>query len=539
MRPAGRAGEPRPARPGKRGRVAPFALLAGLATAALGAPGAAPAPPATLRTAIGEPATLDPARARTAYDYAVVSRVFSRLVDSDAALDLRPALARTWIVSEDGRTYTFRLADARFHNGRPVEARDVAGTLERLLAPGASGPYAELLSVVEGARRYTEGQAAAISGVRVLGPRDVEIRLEEPYASFLSLLTAPSLSIVPAEEAARSGAGFGRAPIGSGPFRFERWEPGAAITLVAHEGAPEGRPAADGLTFVLLPQSASVPTRVMELVTSGAVDYVIVPPGPAQPVPGFEVRSHRELAVFFIGFNATSGAAADVRLRRAFRLGLDRVAFAERMLIDPSLVTDSIIPDGFPRTPRAVPPPDLEGARALFKELAAGGRRPRLRLDYTAGRQEIQDAFLALADHFKGLGLDLALNRQSNLNELMTLTEQGRSEAWFAGMQADYPNPDGLLRTMFRSRTQGANGFRYRSAEMDDLLDRSRRAADPRERTRLFAALDALVARDVPALPLWGRTYRYYVGAHVQGLELSYFPFHFPLSRVSLLARPR
>ena len=508
-----------------------------LAAAVFGVPRAVTAPPSNLRTAIGEPSTLDPARARTAYDYAVVSRVFSRLVDSDAALNLRPALARTWTVSEDGRTYTFRLAAARFHNGRPVEARDVAGTLQRLLAPGASGPYAELLSVVEGARLYSEGRAAAISGVRVLGPRDIEIRLDEPYASFLSVLTAPSLSIVPAEEATRAGTAFGRAPVGSGPFRFESWEPGQRIVLSAHDGAPEGRPAADGLTFVLLPQTASGPARVMELVTSGAVDYVFVPPGPAQAVPGFEVRSHRELAIFFIGFSAASGPAADVRLRQAFRLGLDRAAFARRMLLDPSLVTDSIIPDGFPRTPRAVPPPDFDGARALFKELAAGGKRPRLRLDYTAGRQEIQDAFVALSEHFAGLGLDLVLNRQANLNDLMALTEQGRSEAWFGGMQADYPNPDGLLRTMFRSRARGANGFRYRSEAMDDLLDRSRRTADPRERLRLFAALDDLVARDVPAVPLWGRTYRYYVGDHVRGLQLSYFPFHFPLSRVSLVER--
>ncbi len=512
-------------------------LLLGLA--AVAAVAAAAAPPAMLRTAIGEPATLDPARARTAYDYAVVSRVYSRLVDSDAALDLRPALARTWTVSEDGRTYTFRLAPARFHNGRPVEARDVAGTFERLLAAGASGPYAELLSVIEGARAFSQGQAPTLSGVRVLGPREVEVRLEEPYASFLSLLTAPSLSIVPAEEAARAGAAFGRAPIGSGPFRFESWEAGQRIVLVAHDGAPEGRPAADGLTFVLLPQSASVPARVMELVTSGAVDYALVPPGPAQPVPGFEIRSHRELAVFYIGFNTSSGPAADARLRRAFRLGLDRAVFARRMLIDDSLLTDSIIPDGFPRTPRAVPAPDFERARRLFKELAADGRRPRLRLDYTAGRQEIQDAFVAMAEHFAALGLELVLNRRANLNELTALTEAGRSEAWFGGMQADYPNPDGLLRAMFRSRTQGTNGFRYRSQAMDELLDRCRRTADPRERIRLFSALDDLVAKDVPVVPLWGRTYRYYVGEHVQGLELSYFPFHFPLNRVSLLARPR
>jgi ABC-type transport system substrate-binding protein len=513
-------------------------LLAGPVVAVLGLGAAAStASPAMLRTAIGEPSTLDPARARTAYDYAVVSRVFARLVDADAALDLRPALARTWTVSEDGLTYRFLLASARFHNGRPVEAKDVAGTLERLLAPDAKGPYADLLSVIDGARAFTSGRARSIKGVKVIGPREIEIRLEEPYASFLSLLTAPSLSIVPAEEANRAGASFGRAPIGSGPFAFERWEPGRSIVLRAHDGAPGGPPAVDGLAFVLLPQSAAVPARVAALLKEGSIDYGFVPPGPAEPVPGYEVRSHRELAIFYIGLNASSGPTTDVRLRRAFRLGLDRAAFARQMLIEPSLLTDSIIPDGFPRTPRTVPPPDLDGARALLRELAAGGRRPRLRLDYPAGRQEIQDAFVALQAHFAGLGLDVVLNRLPNLNELMALTEQGKSEAWFAGTLADYPNPDGMLRSMFRSRAQGANGFHYRSDAMDDLLDRSRRTGDPRERTRLFAQLDELVAKDVPAVPLWGRTYRYYVGDNVQGLELSYFPFHFPLSRVSLAAK--
>ena len=231
------------------------ALAAGAAALAIfvARPARPAAPPGSmvLRTAISEPSSLDPARASTASDYAVVTRVFSRLVECDAALDLRPSLARTWTVSPDGRTYTFLLAPARFHNGREVEARDVAGTLTRLLAADTGGSYPEMLSVVTGARERRLGQAKDVAGVRVLGPREIAIRLDEPYAPFLSLLSAPALSIVPAEEAERAGAAFGRAPLGSGPFRFERWEAGDSITLQAHDGAPEGRPPVDALSFVL------------------------------------------------------------------------------------------------------------------------------------------------------------------------------------------------------------------------------------------------------------------------------------------------
>src|SRR5687768_17343478 len=180
--------------------LAVAALAAGVAVVALRVARprrqAAPAGATVLRTAISEPSSLDPARASTASDYAVVTRVFLRLVECDAALDLRPSLARTWTVSPDGRTYTFRLAPARFHNGREVEAKDVAGTLTRLLAADTGGSYPEMLSVVTGARERRLGQAKDVSGIRVLGPREIEIRLDEPYVPFLSLLSAPALSIV-------------------------------------------------------------------------------------------------------------------------------------------------------------------------------------------------------------------------------------------------------------------------------------------------------------------------------------------------------
>lgn len=492
-----------------------------------------------LRTAIGEPASLDPARARSASENAVILQLFSRLLECDASLRLRPSLARAFSVAPDGRSYTFELASARFHNGREVEAADVAGSLRRLLAPGRLGPHSEALSLIEGARAFSAGQASELSGVRVVSPRQIEVRLTEPYAAFLALLTAPALSIVPAREAESAGAGFGRAPVGSGPFGLERWDP-AEIVLRAHDGAPEGGPLQSGVSFALLSASGQAADRIQSLLLREELDYVLVPRGmdsEAQALPpGYRRQAHPELAVFYIGFNTRAGAAADLRVRQGLRAGIDRSALAREMFTDSRLVTDSMIPRGLPGSRDDVPAPDADAARSLFKEAAVAGRRPRLHLHYTAGRG-FDPGFESLATRMAELGLDLALSPSLSLRELQVLQEQGRVEAWFGGIQSEYPDPDGLLRGLFHSRPQGSNWFSYASAEVDRLLGSARAVADPAERARLYSQVDLVLARDVPAIPLWGRTYQYFVAHHVKGLELGYLPFQIQLARVSLESR--
>jgi len=513
------------------GRFAQAAVVCGWAASAF-----ADGDARRLRTAIGEPASLDPARARSASENAVILQIFSRLLELDASLGLRPSLARAFSVAPDGRSYTFELAPARFHNGRAVEAADVAGSLGRLLAPGRFGPHSQALSLIEGARAFSAGQATELSGVRVLSPQQIEVRLEEPYAPFPFVLAAPALSIVPAREAESAGAGFGRAPVGSGPFGLERWDPGE-IALRAHDGAPEGAPLEAGVSFALLPADGQAADRIQSLLLRQELDYVLVPRGldsEAQALPpGYRRQAHPELAVFYIGFNTRAGAAADLRVRQGFRAGIDRSALSREMFTDSRLVTDSMIPRGLPGFRDDVPAPNAGVARSLFREASAGGRRPRLHLHYTAGRG-FDPGFEALATRMAELGLDLALSPSLSLRELQVLQEQGRVEAWFGGIQAESPEPHGLLSGLFRSRPQGSNWFSYASAELDRLLDAARAAADPAERARLYMQVDLALARDVPAIPLWGRTYQYLIAQGVKGFQLGYLPFQIPLARVTL-----
>src|SRR5712692_3592276 len=105
------------------------------------------------------PATLDPAALTDIYGRAVVSQIFDGLVQFDAHLIPRPAIAEFWEASQDGRTWTFSLRrGVKFHHGREVTARDVIYSFTRLLNPHSPLPVTELLRHIQGAQAFMQGQ---------------------------------------------------------------------------------------------------------------------------------------------------------------------------------------------------------------------------------------------------------------------------------------------------------------------------------------------------------------------------------------------
>lgn len=267
------------------------------------------------------------------------------------------------------------------------------------------------------------------------------------------------------------------------------------------------------------------------------LDFTFAPQGLAGEAivvpPGYRRQAHPDLSVSYVGFDTRRGAAADVRVRRGFRAGLDRRALAREMFTDPDLVTDSMIPRGLAGSHLEVPGPDTAAAAALFREVAADTGSPRLRLHYAA-RRGLEPGLEFLAMHMRELGLELVLAPSASPRDLQVLQERGLVESWLGVAQADSPEPEGLLRSLFHSRGGASARFGYAAPEVDRLLDVARVAAQLGERASAYAQIDATVARDVPSIPLWGGRSQYLVGHHVKGLELSYLPFQIRWARVSL-----
>jgi peptide/nickel transport system substrate-binding protein len=188
-----------------------------------------------------EPPHLDPtAGAAGAIDEILYANVFEGLTRIGPNGEVLPGLAESWEVSEDGKVYTFKLrAGVKFHDGTTFDAEDVKFSLDRARAEDSVNAQKVLFS--------------AIDTVEVVDPLTVKVTLKRPQGSFLYNMGWGDAVIVAPESAETNK----EKPVGTGPFRFDRWARGASVTLVRN---PDywGEPAAlEKAEFRFVPDPAA------------------------------------------------------------------------------------------------------------------------------------------------------------------------------------------------------------------------------------------------------------------------------------------
>jgi len=157
----------------------------------------------------------------------VAQQIFDGLVAFDQTLAIAPSLAQFWRGSRDGLTWTFTLRQGvRFHHGREVTADDVVFSLTRVLDPRVKSGAADLFAHIRGAADFRAGRASSVTGLTAVDRYTVQVSLTEAPVPFVTLLAVGQAKIVPRDVVERDPAGFGVKPVGTGPFRFERWERG-------------------------------------------------------------------------------------------------------------------------------------------------------------------------------------------------------------------------------------------------------------------------------------------------------------------------
>lgn len=490
-------------------------------------------PQSVTRAITAEPGGLDPHGVAGAGQNTILPYLFDTLVYRDLDNTYKPYLAESWDISDDGKQVTFTLRpNITFHDGTPLDAEAVKYTFDRVNAVGQKSVMATTV--------------AQMQSIEVVDPLTVRFTFAAPSSTLFSSLATPYAGIVSPTAAKESGEAFGQKPVGSGPYMFEKWEPGVSVTLVKNPNyawAPEtdaienkAAPIVDQLVFKIIPDV----TQQITAFQAGEVDILFVnqPSHVAklQADPNTDLRETVLNSLIYLGFNLQKPPFDDVKVRQAFSHavnkeellqtalgGIGTVAFAPLAPtlpgFDPSLKEYEL---GF----------DLEKSKTLlteagFTQAADGtwskdGQALAVTL-VTSTRPPNPAIATVLQSQFKAAGISV---------EVQALDSTAAQEALTGGQydlmlwRYDWNDADVLRTYLSSSRIGRTNRNFYSNPEVDALLEQAAQELDDAARNELYLEAQQLILVDAPWQPLYTPKDFMAIHKNVSGVEMG------PMGRV-------
>ncbi|PKB79705.1 MAG: hypothetical protein BZY88_11945 [SAR202 cluster bacterium Io17-Chloro-G9] len=464
-----------------------------------------------------DPPTLDPHITTDATSAQIIVELFGGLLTIDPDLNIAPDLAERWDISPDGTVYTFHIRkDAVFHDGRPVTAEDFRWSFERATSPLTESPVVDqYLGDIKGVTEKVNGDASAISGVKVIDDHTLEITIDAPKAYFLAKMTYPTAFVLDRHNVEANPRDWFRAPNGTGPFKLDRYDVGESLFLTRHQDYHLGPPHLAEVEFILSGGTAMLMYENEEIHLAGVgladLDRLL---DPTNPLNQELLRAPPSFSIQYIGLNVNEPPLDDPKVRQALNLAVDKHEIATIVLGDQVVPAKGILPPGFPGYD-----PGLKGyefdhdrARQLLKESKYGDDLENIPPIIMTGSGSFGasvslDMEVMLQMWEKNLGLQVEFQRTEFATFLRDL-HQRRFQMFDIGWIADYPDPENFLDILFYSES-GNNHTNYNSPVVDSLLEEARTETDQTRRYQLYNQAERIILEDAPWVPLWYSGERY------------------------------
>ncbi|MBL8630092.1 MAG: ABC transporter substrate-binding protein, partial [Rhodospirillaceae bacterium] len=413
------------------------------------------------------------------------SGIFDALTKLNKDGSLSPSLATSW-EAVDALTWRFKLRDdISFSNGNKFDAGAVVHAVEYLVAPGPA---------TEGVRR----DMPFLAGAKAIDKHTVEITTKVPIPYFPRY--AAVLLIVEPEQWQKLGAtAFSEKPVGTGPFLADSWEPGR-ILFSANRGSWR-KPQIDGIEWLLL---TDIPSR-LQAYLSDRLDVVYqLPPEDFSTVKdygGTVVRAGEAsaAAVFFNFLNKPESPLADVRVRRALNMAVDRKSIVDVLLNgETPLSSQPTTKESFGYDPSIQPYPfDPAAAKKLLVE-AGHPNGFGMTLETATGSTNSILIVQRIADDLARVGVKVEV-RQKGVIQFLTDFVRGRFEADAFTLQwGSYPTLDSMQMTIMSSCRK--TGPWYCNQEIQPVIDAAWIEADPKKALELRHQVMRFYHDDAPGL---------------------------------------
>lgn len=481
---------------------------------------------------ISDVVSLDPARATDSQGFTVIGLLHAGLVRLDADLLVQPDLAESWVVSDDGLTYTFTLREgAAFSDGSPITAADVVWSFTHALDPNTgawTGPY--LLSNIAGSDELVAGETTELSGISAVDERTVAITIKQPSAYFLSQLTFGPAKIVSSAAVEANPDTWDQAAITSGAFTVEAWNRGQGLVLVPNANYWQPATQLSSLEIVFNQDSETA----YQLYRTGELDIVggAQNPLPAARVPEVrdtpDFRTTNSINVRYVAFNNELPPFDDVRVRQAFAHATDRETLANAVLGGTVIPTDRILPPGLPGSELPVEGLAFDPARALELLEEAGVDPSTLEITLSYGVEGDNERVVTVLQSFwqENLGVTVTLDPlelatfSSRLNDTYNDPANGL-QAYYSVWGTIYPDPQYFLSQILQTDVGNNNGH-YSNPQFDALTQAADVITDDLDaRLALYNEAEQIAVTEVGWLTLFNGQVNVLVRDCVEGIEVT------------------
>ncbi len=470
--------------------------------------------------ALGSPRFVNPLLALSDTDRDLVALTYAGLMGRSADGTLIPVLAESYDISEDGKTYTFRLREhARFSDGSPVTAEDIAFTVRKAQDPGLKSPRLSDWANIQ---------------VETLDARTVAFTLPKAYGFFLEDAT---LGILPAHiwrDVSNEEFPFSpymTSPVGAGPFKpgdVKRDKDGVIeeYELTASERYPLGRPYLDTITFIFFAQEEDL-VRAYE---SGRVES-------AYGVPDPEALRAPYSRIFGVFFNHNQNPLfARAEVRRALSLAIDREGISEEVLggyatplwgpVPPGSAIAAFVPERVEENPTAEAARVLEAAGWEYNEETRIWRHAGDELELsvtvkTSNVAELRAIAEQISSDWNKLGVPVSLEFYEPGDLAQNVIRPRRYEALLFGMVVGRDRDLFAFWHSSERNDPGLNIAMYTNSTVDDLLEDVRTASDPATVAEDLAKIDELVGKEYPAAFTHAPDFLYAVPKDLRGIEFT------------------
>ena len=479
--------------------------------------------------------TLDPAFSRTLQDNSICNQLFNGLVQLDENLNILPSIAKAWSISKEATIYTFYLHnDVYFHkhklfgkdSTRRVVAKDFEYSLNRLRDEKVAAPGSWVLNKV--------------NDFKAINDTIFQIELKHPFPAFIGLLSMKYCSVVPKEIVEYYGTAFRSNPIGTGPFKFKRWEENIKLVLRKNEHYFEKDQNGNSLPYLEAIALTFLPDKQSEFLqfTQGNIDFIsgldvsykdelLTNNGQLRIKYTESVNMIRSpyLNTEYLGFylDSKTPEIQSELIRKAINYGFDRkkmMKYLSNGVGNPA--NGGFIPIGLKGYNESIgftyKPKKAKQLIEQFKK-ESGILNPEITLTTTSNYLSFCE-FIQRELEKTGLIINIDVMPEATLRSARS---NGKVDLFRGSWIADYLDAENYL-SIFYSKNftpNGSNYFHYKDVQFDSLYDKAFTITSIEERQHLYTTMDSLAMQKAIMVPLYYDEVIRFTSKNVKGLGIN------------------